>query len=256
LIPGYSVVAHIRRGTRLDVYDVWSEDRSCRCVAKTLRPDQAGEPEARRGLLREAETLLGSTHPHLVRAYELVERPILVLMLETVSGPPLEQLIALEGRLGVYDAAFVGIHVSSALGYLHHRGILHRDVTPSNVICERGIGKLIDLSLACRIGHRSQGGSGTAPYMPPEQVRGGVLTEAIDVWALGAVLYEAVAGVPAFVCEADDRPQVSGRAESVRRHRRVPRILSGLIDASLDPDPAKRPTMASVRENLRTLITR
>jgi serine/threonine protein kinase len=176
-------------------------------------------------------------------------------VLETASGPPLEQLISLEGRLGVYDVAFVGVHVSSALGYLHHRGILHRDVTPSNVICERGIGKLIDLSLACPIGHRSQPGVGTAQYMPPEQAEGGVLTQAVDVWALGAVLYEAITGVPAFGSEADGRPQASGRAEPVRRHRRLPRILSGLVDACLDPDPQERPTMSSVGEILRTLIT-
>ncbi len=255
LLPGYRVVEHIRRGNRLDVYDVWSEERTCHCVAKTLRPDRADDPEARRGVLDEAQMLLGCTHPHLVRAYEAVEHPIPTLVLETVSGPPLEYLMEIEGRLRVYDVAFIGIHVSSALGYLHRRGILHRDVTPSNVICERGVGKLIDLSVACRVGHRSKGGAGTAQYMPPEQIRGGVLTEAADVWALGAILYEALAGVPAFEYEEDTYPQLTQEAEPVRRHRRLPRIISQLVDACLDPDPARRPDTTSVGESLRTLVS-
>src|SRR5262245_40633117 len=64
LAPGYTVVAHIRRGTALDVYEVWSAERSCRCVAKTLRPDCLNDPRDRRRVLREGRLLQRLTHPH------------------------------------------------------------------------------------------------------------------------------------------------------------------------------------------------
>src|SRR3954462_11123365 len=85
LARGYEVIAHLRRGRDLDVYDVWSEERDCRCVKKAARPDRRSSKSTRRRLRREGRLLLSLAHPHIVRAYELIERPDPVLVLETID---------------------------------------------------------------------------------------------------------------------------------------------------------------------------
>ena len=75
LARGYEVIAHLRRGRDLDVYDVWSQERDCRCVAKAPRPDRRASTSTRRRLRHEGRLLLSLAHPHIVRAYELIERP-------------------------------------------------------------------------------------------------------------------------------------------------------------------------------------
>src|SRR5262245_13125498 len=81
---GYEVREHLSRGGTLDVYEVWNEERGCLCVVKALRPDRRDDASARRRLTVEGELLLRLTHPHVVRAYELVRRPQPVLVLETL----------------------------------------------------------------------------------------------------------------------------------------------------------------------------
>ena len=74
LASGYEVIEHLARGRALDVYDAWSIERDCRCIAKVIRPDRQGA-RVRRRLVREGELLLELAPPHLVRAYELRRRP-------------------------------------------------------------------------------------------------------------------------------------------------------------------------------------
>ena len=90
---GYEVVEHLWRGRRLDVYDVWSPERYCRCIVKTLRPDRAHDAKAARLLRLEGRLLTSLTHPHLVRSYGVVvtiEAPRPALILETLSGKTVE----------------------------------------------------------------------------------------------------------------------------------------------------------------------
>jgi eukaryotic-like serine/threonine-protein kinase len=230
LAPGYEVLAHLSRGRALDVYEVWSEERDCRCVAKVVRPDRLRDRGPRRRLRNEGRLLLSLTHPHLVRAYELIERPHPVLVLETLEGETVAHMVASRRRrLPTPELAVLGLHLCSALRYLHRRGWLHLDLKPSNVIVDAGLAKLIDLSIVRRPG-RSRGGVGTRRYMAPEQRNGGVLTEAADVWGLGAVLYEVATGGTDF-----ERP--------VSAHRRLPRRLGQALDACLEHDPAARPSL-------------
>ena len=260
LAPGYRVVEHLRRGSRLDVYDLWSEERSCRCVGKTLRPERA-EDETATGWLRNEGLLLTTlTHPHLVRGYETVlttepVRPAVVT--ETLPGHTLGFLIEQHGRLRAIDAAVLGIQLCSVLGYLHRQGWVHLDVKPSNVVEVGGRAVLLDLSLVCRIGDHSSGG--TFDYLSPEQARGDEMTPAADTWGLGITLYETLSGTTPWA-EVSHRarnedgsrhyPQAESSAAPLRSHRRLPAVLSRTIDACLDPDPAGRPTLHEVSEVL------
>src|SRR4051812_49845855 len=98
LAPGYVVEAHLSRNQVLDVYEVWSAERDCRCVAKVLRPDCREHARRRARLEREGRLLLELSHPHLVRAYEMLTDPELVLVLETLGGYRLDDFIELGSR--------------------------------------------------------------------------------------------------------------------------------------------------------------
>jgi eukaryotic-like serine/threonine-protein kinase len=237
-LDGYEVIEHLSRSRVLDVYDVYSEARDCRCIAKTLRPDKLGDEKARRRLIDEGHLLLRLAHPHIVRAYELVEQPDPVLILETLTGETLAHLIERSARrLPAPDVAFLGMHLCSALHYLHTEGSLHLDVKPSNVIADNGAAKLIDLSIARPPGPGRRG-VGTKQYMAPEQERGANLSEATDVWGVGATLYEAATGTR----------ERNGTIRSARP--RLPRAMADAIDAALDPDPGGRPGVRELADAL------
>src|SRR5262249_8087165 len=124
LAPGYSVIVHLRRGDALDVYEVWSTERSCRCVAKVLRPDCVDDPRDRRRVLREGRLLQRLTHPHIVRAYETLMGPVPLIILEPLPGATLQYLIEESPRRLTFDDIVVlGLHLCSAVAYLHRHDI-------------------------------------------------------------------------------------------------------------------------------------
>lgn len=257
LRPGYEVVEHIRRGSEVDTYDAWSEERSCRCVVKVLRPDHEGDTGARRRLVAEGALLRRIAHPHVVRLLEAIggDRPALVM--DTLSGETLGHMIESRARrLPVLDLAFLGLHLTSALGYMHRRGVLHLDVKPSNVVCQAGRAILLDLGLA-RAPGRGRRGVGTAAYLAPEQARGETLGPATDTWGLGATLFHAASGERPFPTSADGTyAQLAGRAPSLRSARRGCGDLADLVDACLDPLPERRPTLEDVGFALDRILRR
>ena len=245
IAPGYEVIAHLHQSDDLDVYDVLSEERNCRCIAKVLRQDRLDYRRARRRLLYEGRLLQRFTHPHIVRAYETLTRPDPVLILETLTGATLEHLLdERRQRLALVDVVFLGLHLCSAMHYLHRHGILHLDLKPSNIVSDRGMAKVLDLSIARSPGRGSRG-LGTPQYMSPEQARGDFLSEATDVWGIGVVLFEAATGRRAFDSSDTEAEyeQLERRAEPVRSLRRVPAAFATAVDSCLDPDPARRPTV-------------
>jgi eukaryotic-like serine/threonine-protein kinase len=253
--PGYRVVTHLARGRALDVYDVWSEERYALCVAKMLRPDLAAEARARRRLRREGRLLLELTHPHIVRAYELIDGRSPVLVLEALTGGTLDYVLAARARpLPARELVFLGLQVCSAIRYLHAHGILHLDLKPANVISEEGLVKLIDLSVARPAG-RIRRGLGTRVYLSPEQARGGRVDEAADVWGIGVVLYVAATATRPFeeLEHTTLYPQLEARAEPVRARRRLPLALARLVDGCLETTANDRPTTEELFDRLERL---
>jgi serine/threonine protein kinase len=258
IAPGYEVIAHLHRSNNFDVYDAWSEERACRCIAKVPCPDRVEDPTASQRLFREGRLLKKLTHPHIVRAYETIRDPRPTLILETLTGETLEHMIETrQRRLPLTDIIHLGLHLCSAVHYLHRHDILHLDLKPSNIVSERGLAKLLDLSIARPPG-QGQKGMGTLEYMSPEQARGGMLSAAADVWGIGAVLFEAATGeVPFDTYNDEDRyEQLEHRAEPVRWYRRVPAAFNDLVGSCLEPDPALRPTVDEVSKHLTALAQR
>jgi serine/threonine protein kinase len=254
--PGYEVIAHLHRSNNFDVYDAWSEERACRCIAKTPIPDLLEDKSLARGLFREGRLLAKLTHPHIVRAYETLKEPQPTLILETLTGATLAYLIETrQRRLHLAAIVHLGLHLCSAIHYLHRHGILHLDLKPSNIVSERGLAKLLDLSIARPPG-RGEKDAGTRNYMAPEQARGDYFSPATDVWGIGAVLFETATGEVPFDAYEDESSydQLERRAESVRLYRRVPAAFDDLVHSCLEPDPVLRPTVDGVAESLRALL--
>jgi len=255
--PGYEVIEHLHRSRNFDVYDVWSEERACRCIAKVLCPDLLSDRKLRRGLIREGRLLERLKHPHIVRAYETLTEPQPVLIIETLTGETLAYMIdERRRRLPLADIAFLGLHLCSAVHYLHRHGLLHLDLKPSNIVSESQLAKLLDLSIARPPGKSRKKGVGTRQYMAPEQARGGLLTAATDIWGIGAVLFEATTGERPFGAYDYDEQryeQLEHRAESVRSLRRVPTAFATLVDGCLEPEPARRPTLDELTTGLEDL---
>ncbi len=258
LAPGYRVVGFLRRGRDLDVYDLWSEERTCRCVGKTVRPDRLTKNTVRTRLLREGKLLLKLTHPHIVRVYEVQTAPVPLVVLETLPGETLAHLIERRRkRLSVPEVAHLGLHLCSAVGYLHRNDVLHLDLKPSNIIASHGMAKVLDLSVARSPGsHRA--GIGTTGYMSPEQAQGGELGAHSDVWGIGAVLYEVATREPA--CDIGDETSTTEarkivcRPKPVGRSRRLPPPLATAIDGCFRADPCERPSIPELAMTLEAIV--
>jgi serine/threonine protein kinase len=252
LAPGYRALRAIRSGPAVSLYDAWSEARACRCVAKVAH--RRATAKDRRALLAEGRLLLELSHPHIVRAYEVRLRPRPMVILEALPGETLSRMLERRGRgLGAGDLAMLGLHLCSALHYLHERDLVHLDLKPSNVVCQAGIARLIDLGIAQRPGPGRRG-VGSAPYMAPEQARGDRVSAATDVFGLGAVLHAAATGRAPFRSRDGEYEQLRRRAEPVSLRRRLPAPLARTVDACLDPDPRARPALGAVARALRATL--
>ncbi|MGH3085809.1 MAG: serine/threonine-protein kinase [Rubrobacteraceae bacterium] len=262
LAAGYTVITHLHRSNSFDVYDAWSEERACRCIAKAPIPSRAGEAKTVRSLFREGRLLRKLTHPHIVRAYEVIREPRPVVILETLTGATLSHLIdTAPRRLSLAEITHLGLHLCSAVRYLHHHDILHLDLKPSNIVSERGMAKILDLSIARKPG-RGAKGAGTIHYLSPEQARGDIVGPPADVWGIGATLYESLTGELPFHAESlgtdedtGEYEQLLRRVEPIHKHRRTPKPLAEAISECLEPAPEDRPTLVELTEKLEEFAT-
>ena len=175
-------------------------------AVKELRAP-AGVSEAeqdvfRRRALAEARSAARLTHPNAVTLYDVIPASpaddAVYLIMEYVDGATLGQVIEREGPLATPRAAGIALEMLSILDAAHALGIVHRDIKPANImITAAGRVKLADFGIAHMVGGTRLTGSGvigTPAYMAPEQLQGLDITPAVDLWALGATLYDAVAG--------------------------------------------------------------
>jgi non-specific serine/threonine protein kinase len=204
----YRVLEKLGEGGMGAVYKA-EDQRLERTVAiKRVARRAAVDDEARLRLLREARAASGLSHPNIVTIFAIEEDDEgAFIVMEYLEGETLATRIA-RGPIEPSSVVAIGIEIADALACAHAAGLVHRDVKPANVILTlRGPAKVLDFGIAKseRRDH-SDGGAvtapgmvvGTGPYMSPEQLRGQRLDGRSDLFALGAVLYEAATGARAF----------------------------------------------------------
>ncbi|MCW2949399.1 MAG: hypothetical protein JWN41_412 [Thermoleophilia bacterium] len=230
-------------------------------VAKRVREDVLDTHDRRsagQSILREGVLLQRVEHPAIVRVIELVHDPA-TLVLELCPGRTMREELRVRRRLPAIEIASVGAQLAGALDHLHRAWIMHRDLKPANVVYDGTNAKLIDFHLAKEPG-TMRGGAGTRLFAAPEQILGGNVTTAADVWGLGTVLYRAASGRLPFHAETG-HPQLTTRATPVldrlaisrfggdiaRAEHDLPRGIATIIDHMLAQHPDGRPTAAEAR---------
>jgi serine/threonine-protein kinase len=199
----YTLVEQIGAG---GMATVWRADDSvlARTVAvKVLRDHLAADAALLERFRKEAVGAARLAHPNIVRVYDAgTDDGHAFIVMEYVPGRTLRDVIEREGPLDVSPSAGVTSGVLSALACAHAAGVIHRDIRPGNIlIAHSGLVKVTDFGLAAAGGGDLEATGeilGTVEYVAPEQVQGGDVTPATDLYATGLVLYELLTGRPAF----------------------------------------------------------
>lgn len=177
-----------------------------RVAIKILRPELSSLMGAER-FLREIDIAASLMHPHILPLHDSGEADgLLYYVMPYVEGESLRGRLEREHKLPIADALQISREVADALAYAHHRGFIHRDIKPENILLSGGHALVADFGIARAIGSAGREelatrglGTGTPTYMSPEQATGdGPLDERTDVYALGCVLFETLAGEPPF----------------------------------------------------------
>ncbi len=251
----YTIESHLGRGAMGAVYK-GVDPRINRVVAiKTLAIqdefDADEVAEVRRRFFHEAEIAGRLSHPNIVTIYDAGEdHDLAYIAMEYLEGSDLRELIRDKRRLPSPDKAMQMIaQIAEALDYAHEKGVIHRDIKPSNIMVEKSSGqlKLADFGVA-RITSSSHTKTGTIlgtpPYMSPEQLAGEHVDGRSDIFSLGVVLYELVAGKRPFDGDSmaaltyqitnEKHPPVIGTRKG------IPRCVGSIIDRALQKNPNKR----------------
>jgi serine/threonine protein kinase len=264
----YRILRRLGQGAMAEVFlaelDIGGARPEVVAIKRPL-PHLVAEPEVLKIFIDEARLCARLSHPGIAQLILVGEQdgePFLAM--EYVDGVPLRQLLA-EGPLPVGCAVFVGAALAAALAYAHGREgdpVIHRDVTPNNLLVTRGGDvKLIDFGVARAKGRLRKTATGalvgTPGYLAPEQLagEGEVLGPPLDVFALGVVLHACVAGVLPFKDKSPRRQlqrMLSGEAGPLPSS--TPPALAALIARMLSPSSADRPTAAVVEGELRALV--
>jgi hypothetical protein len=256
----YRVVAQIGSGSMGVVWQAEDEllRRSVAVKELLLQPGISDEQadEARRRAMREGRITARLHHPNAITVYDVAEhdgRPCLIM--EFVPSVSLADRLTEVTSLPVADVADIGRQVAGALAAAHQAGIVHRDVTPGNVLLtEDGTAKLTDFGISRAAGDGTVTATGvlagTPAYLSPEVVNGKDADFRSDVYSLGATLYAAVEGTPPFGL-ADNPIAMLHR---IATEQFVPPKQAGNLTPALNwmlsADPAKRPTMGQTQAAL------
>jgi serine/threonine-protein kinase len=253
----YRLQDRIASGGMGTVWAAQDETLHRRVAVKVLNEGLSSDDRFTERFRREARDAAGLSHPNIAGVFDYGEedgRPYIVM--ELIEGQTLAERTQRVGRLEPEETARVGASVAGALVHAHAAGIVHRDIKPANImLTASGDVKVMDFGIAAPLagatGLTATGAvMGTARYISPEQAEGGRATPATDVYSLGVVLYEALAGEPPFVRDTPVATALAHINEPPRPVRDLrpdaPTDLAGTIDRTLEKDPARRPTPSAL----------
>jgi len=259
----YEIVSAIGAGGMGEVYRARDRRLERTVAIKVLAPNLSGNPEYRQRFEREARAVAALSHPHICPVYDIGAHDGLdFLVMEYLEGENLASRIA-KGALPIEEALRYAIQIADALDQAHRHGVVHRDLKPGNIMLTKSGAKLLDFGLAKMVEPRGGPPStltalptattpltgqglivGTLQYMAPEQLEGGEADARTDLYALGLVLYEMIAGKRAFEARsqaalissimASSPPPLSSLSSA------VPPALEHLVTTCIAKDPDAR----------------
>jgi tetratricopeptide (TPR) repeat protein len=270
LAERFRIVRFLAHGGMGEVYEAEDLELRAAVALKTVRPEVAAEPHVIERFRRELLLSRRVTHPNVCRIFDVFHhRPepsangeaapeTIFLVMELLAGETLAARLRRQGRMSTEEALPIAVQMTAALAAAHRAGIVHRDFKSGNVMLvpteAQGVRTVVtDFGLARALGPvdtssssltGSGGMVGTSAYMAPEQVEGGEVTPAADIYALGVVLYEMVTGTKPFVGDSPFMTALRRLKEPPPSPRlRVPDldpVWEAVILRALGRDPADR----------------
>ncbi len=264
----YELLRHIARGGMADVYLARDELLDREVALKVLFPEFANDPSFVERFRREAQAAANLNHPNIVGIYDWgQERGTYYIVMEHVSGRSMSDVLRSTGPLSPDRAAEIASDVAGALGVAHAAGLVHRDVKLGNIlVSDGGDVKVADFGIATALHGGTDAGltqhgsvMGTATYFSPEQAQGKAVDGRSDLYSLGVVLYEMLAGAPPFQAEtpvAVAYKHVQEKPEGLRaRGVNVAQSLEAITMKLLAKSPANRyPVAEDLRNDLRRYL--
>ncbi len=248
----YRVDHELGRGGMATVYEA-DDIAHHRQVAIKVLDSSVGAALGAERFLREIQVAAGLQHPNILPVYDSGESEaggLLYYVMPVVRGASLRARLEQERQLPIDEAVRIASQVAAALDYAHERGIVHRDIKPENVLLEGGHAFVADFGLAKSLEGANDSltatgiALGTPAYMSPEQATGERVDRRTDIYALGCLLYEMIAGEPPFTgssAQAVIAKRMAGPAPSVNVLRdNVPRTIEAAVARALSRAPADR----------------
>ena len=230
---------------------------------KVLAPSLAADARFRDMVRAEARSAAQLVHPHVTAVHDYGETlspdgsSISFVVMELLSGEELEHRLT-EGPLPWPEAVEIGAQVAEALAAAHRLGIVHRDITPANVMMTRVGAKVLDFGIATRVGAPDEdedGGTfGTPAYVAPERLDGASTQPATDVYSLGVLLFETLTGQPPYSADTWEQLSAALAEAGPPTLDGVPGLPARVADICLRclaRDPRRRPTARQVAAVLR-----
>jgi serine/threonine-protein kinase len=240
----YTVITSVGRGGNATLFGA-VDPEGRRVAIKVLHPELAVSVAADR-FLREIRYAAKLDHPHIARLLDSGESDYLLwFVMPYVPGDTLRQVMRRERTLPIDRAVLLATEILDALGHAHETGLAHRDIKPDNIVCSERGAILVDFGIARAIATsgedrvtRSGFVVGTEEYMSPEQASGlPDIDGRTDIYSLGVVLFEALAGRPPFSAASAaavlDMQQHAAPPDLRKLRRDVPRALSDAVMKSL-----------------------
>jgi serine/threonine-protein kinase len=268
LAPELELVKRIGRGSMASVYLAREPELGRLIAVKALSPDLADDERARARFEREGRSVAALSHPNIVPIHRVgrLSNGLPYLVMQFVKGQTIADRLQAEGELPIAEARRVLTEVAAALAAAHQKGIVHRDVRGGNILYEEETGRamLTDFGIAAVMASGDTGESarltrtgelvGKPKYMSPELLMGGRITERSDVYSLGLLGYELLAGRSPY----DSNSQREMIAAHIRQSPRklselrdgVDRDLQQLLERCLAKDPDHRPSAADAARRL------
>ena len=249
----YAVEWEVGRGGMSRVYAARDLRHGRRVAIKVLRPELASILGADR-FLREIEIAARLQHPHILPLFDSGEAgDLLFYVMPFVNGETLRARLARMGRLTIADAARIAREVTDALGYAHREGVVHRDIKPENVMLGAGHAYVMDFGIAKALSEATDHSGitsagltlGTPAYMAPEQAAAApTVDHRADIYALGTLLYEMLAGHTPFSDSTAQRifaRQMTEAPAPIQGERPdTPDAMARGIERALEKDPDRR----------------
>ncbi len=265
----YELLRHIARGGMADVYLARDELLNREVALKVLFPEFANDPNFVERFRREAQAAANLNHPNIVGIYDWgQERGTYYIVMEHVAGRTMADVVRSSGPVPAQRAAQIASDVVAALSTAHQAGLVHRDVKLGNIlISDNGDVKVADFGIATALAGRTEAGltqhgsvMGTATYFSPEQAQGKSVDGRSDLYSLGVVLYEMLAGEPPFVADtpiAVAYKHVQEKPQSlIERGVPVSSALNAITMKLLAKNPLNRyPTAEDLRSDLRRYLS-